>query len=131
VFVENALSGLPLRIDGDGSAMHDFTHVDDLTAGLRFVLEHPHASKGETFCMTAGRAVTLRHLAELVQSLIPGTTVEYGPPDPQKPSRGTMSVSKAWRLLGWQPRIEFADGMASLVRWYQEFLAEEASRAAA
>lgn len=130
VFVENALSGLPLRIDGDGSARYDFTHIDDLTAGLAAVIENREAAIGETFCMTAGNAVTLFDLAETIQELVPGTTIEHGPPDPSKPSRGTMSVGKAWRVLGWQPRVGFADGIASLIEWYREFLAQEKRDAA-
>lgn len=130
VFVENALSGLPLRIDGDGSAKHDFTHVDDLTAGIQAVLENWQAAIGQTFCMTAGRAVSLLDLAETIAALIPGTQLEFGKPDPDKPSRGTMTPSKAWKVLGWQPRIELAAGMASLVGWYNDFLAQEKRNAA-
>jgi nucleoside-diphosphate-sugar epimerase len=130
VFVENALSGMPLRIDGDGSAKHDFTHIDDLTAGISAVLSNRHAAVGQTFCMTAGQAVSLLTLAEIIQANIPGTVIEFGPADPDKPSRGTMTVSKAWRCLGWQPRVRLADGMASLIDWYKEFLAEEKRHAA-
>lgn len=110
--------------------MHDFTHVDDLVAGVAAVVENRQSAIGQTFCMTAGKAVSLLNLAEIVQANIPGTEIQFGPADPDKPSRGTMTVSKAWRCLGWQPRVELADGMASLVEWYRTFLAQEKRHAA-
>ena len=125
VFVENALSGVPLRIDGDGSAKHDFTHVADLTEGIKAILDQPEKAIGQTFCLTAGEAISLIDLAQIIANLVPGTIIQFGPADPDKPSRGTMSVGKAWRLLGWQPCIRLASGMVDLVEWYKQFLAQE------
>ena len=121
VFLENALSGLPLRIDGDGSAQHDFTYIDDLVDGVVAVLDHMEASRNETFCITAGDARSLADLARIVQALVPGRSM-FGPPDPDKPSRGTMSVAKAASLLSWTPRVSLEEGMARYSRFYEEFL---------
>lgn len=130
IFAENALSGLPLKIDGDGSASHDFTHVDDLVAGIVAILSRPERSRGETFCLTAGEAHTLTELAGYVKAAVPSTEVEYGPPDPEKPSRGTMSPLKAKALLGWEPKWTLEAGMRHLLDWYTAFLAEENRNAA-
>ena len=131
LFIENALDQKPLRIDGDGSALHDFTHIDDLTAGVSAIFRHFDESHNETFCLTAGRARSLRELAEIVHANIP-CTIEYGSPDPEKPSRGTMSVDKARRLLGWEPKIGLDEGMALYADFYKEFLnASQDSKATA
>jgi nucleoside-diphosphate-sugar epimerase len=120
VFLENALDQKPLRIDGDGSASHDFTHIDDLTAGISGVFHRFDESHNQTFCLTAGQARSLRELAEIVNNNI-GCRIEYGPPDPEKPSRGTMSPDKAHRLLDWKPRIGLDAGMAMYTNWYKEY----------
>lgn len=121
IFIENALSGKPIRIDGDGSAAHDFTYVDDLVEGVTAAIESPNAVN-ETFCITAGQAKTLAELAEIVRKRIQ-CRIEYGPPDPEKPSRGTMSVEKAKRLLGWEPIFPLEDGMRAYIAWYEKTLA--------
>lgn len=121
IFIENALDQKPLRIDGDGSAAHDFTHIDDLVDGVSAVLGNMPASLNETFCITASQARTLKELAEIVQSHIP-CEIRYGPPDPEKPSRGTMSCAKAERLLAWRPRIGLEEGMERTIAFYREFL---------
>jgi len=121
IFIENALDKKPLRIDGDGSAAHDFTHIDDLVDGVSAVLGNLPASMNETFCITAGQARTLRELAEIVQKRI-SCEVIYGPPDPEKPSRGTMLCTKAERLLGWKPKINLEDGMNRTIDFYEQFL---------
>lgn len=123
IFIENAFDQKPLRIDGDGSAAHDFTHIDDLVDGVCAVLNNMSASLNETFCITAAQARTLRELAEIVQKHIPCEVI-YGPPDPEKPSRGTMSCAKAERLLAWRPRISLEEGMARTIQFYKEFLSE-------
>jgi nucleoside-diphosphate-sugar epimerase len=48
--------------------------------------------------------------------------IEYGPADPEKPSRGTMSPEKAKRLLGWSPQYDLDRGMEATINWYKEFL---------
>lgn len=119
IFIENALDQKPLRIDGDGSAAHDFTYIDDLTAGVAAIFTHLDASRNETFCLTAGEARSLKNLAEIVQSHIPCEIV-HGPPDPEKPSRGTMSPEKAKRLLEWEPKFNLDRGMELYCRYYKE-----------
>jgi len=119
IFIENALDDKPLRIDGNGSAAHDFTYIDDLVSGVVACLDSPDASDNETFCITASQARTLKELAEIVQSHIP-CEIQYGPPDPEKPSRGTMDCSKAERLLGWRPRLTLEEGMSRYIDFYRE-----------
>ena len=120
-FIENAIDGKPIRIDGDGSACHDFTFVADLVEGVCLVLRKPEAWR-ETFNMTAGEAHSLAYLAELVQRAFPEAKVVHGPADPEKPSRGTMSSAKAIRLLGYQPQWPFERGVAAYCDWYKTFL---------
>ena len=121
LFIENAFDGKPLRVEGDGSAVHDFTHVEDVVSGIRAIIEGRDKSANETFCLTAGAARTLQDLAEIVQSHIP-CEIQYGPPNPDKPSRGTMAVWKAKRKLGWTPQFHLESGMLDYIQFYREFM---------
>jgi len=124
IFIENALDKKPLKINGDGSDKHDFTYIDDLTDGIARIFTHMDESKNETFCLTAGDARSTQNLADIVTRHIPGV-IEYGPADPEKPSRGTMSPEKAKRLLGWSPQYDLDRGMEATINWYKEFLNDQ------
>ena len=121
LFIEFALDDRPLTVEGDGSAAHDFTHIADVVAGISAAINQRDKSINETFCLTAGAARTLQDLAEIVQSHIP-CEIQYGPPNPDKPSRGTMAVWKAKRKLGWTPKYHLESGMADYINWYKEFI---------
>ena len=119
-FIEAALQGEPLAIHGDDRAEHDFTSVHDLVAGVLLVFNKDIA-KGETFNLTAGASRTLNALANIVQGAFPTVTLGYAAPDPEKPSRGTLAVTKARRLLGYEPRYTLEQGMADYIAWYRDF----------
>ena len=119
LFIEDALAGEALRIEGDGSDRLDFTYIDDLVQGLVLVLGHPEA-RGETFNMTYGESRSIAELAEVVQRHFPGTDVERVQRDKLMPVRGTLSVEKARRLLGYAPAHPLELGIQKYVAWYRE-----------
>ena len=118
-FIELALAGEALTIDGDGSGRHDFTYIQDLIDGILMVLRRKE-SIGEIFNITAGEARSIKELVEIIGQRI-DVKFECGPFDPEKPSRGTMSVEKARRLLGWEPLYRLEAGMAEYIQWYRDF----------
>jgi nucleoside-diphosphate-sugar epimerase len=125
-FVERAIKGLPITIDGDGSARNDFTYITDLVDGVEKALTLDTA-KGETFNITTGEARTLKELADIVKSHFPDLVVNYGPADPEKPSRGTMSVTKAQLLLGYRTKYSLERGMAEYIAWNKAFFGRQAA----
>lgn len=121
VFVEAALEGRPLHIDGDGGERLDFTYVDDLVQGLVLALERPEA-RGETFNVTYGSARSVADMAEAVRSAFPGVRVEHGERDRLMPLRGTLSVDRARALLGYAPAHPIELGVPKYVDWYRRLL---------
>jgi nucleoside-diphosphate-sugar epimerase len=121
LFIEDALAGDPLHIQGDGSDRLDFTYVDDLVQGLVLVLDHPGA-RGETFNLTYGESRSISDLAAIVQQHFPGTEIEYVPRDKLMPVRGTLSVEKARKQLGYEPANPLEVGIEKYVAWYRELV---------
>ena len=119
IFIENAMSGDKLRIDGDGSERLDFTYIEDLVEGLCLAIEHP-AARNEVFNMTYGGSRSIRELADIVMEHFPATEVEHVERDKLVPYRGTLSVEKARRLLGYDPRRSLEVGIPKYVDWYRE-----------
>lgn len=117
-FIEMARAGTPLHVDGDGSGKHDFTFIEDLVNGVERVLT-VDAAKGEIFNITGGHARSIQELADIVTARYP-VEVNYGEPDPEKPSRGTMSNEKARNLLGYIPQFDLETGMQLYMNWYDD-----------
>jgi len=118
VFIEAALAGEKLKIAGDGEERLDFTYIADLVQGVRLAVGNDHAL-GEVFNITHGDARSLNELAKIVQKEFPGTEIEYVPRDQMMPFRGTLDISKAKKVLGYQPEFPIERGAPSYAAWYR------------
>jgi len=119
VFIESAMKGQSLRVDGDGSERLDFTFVDDLANGIIQVIRHP-AARNQTFNMTYGESRSLNDLAKVVQQEFPNISIEYVARDKLMPFRGTLNVEKARKLIGYDPKNPVEIGFPKYIRWYKE-----------
>ena len=118
-FIENALRGLPLTVNGDGTDALDFTYIGDLVQGLMLCVGHPGANN-QIFNMTYGGARSLNQMIEIMKSEFPGIEVKYDPRDALMPERGTLSVDKARKLLGYNPSFPLERGFREYIAWYKE-----------
>jgi nucleoside-diphosphate-sugar epimerase len=118
VFIESAMDGSVLKVEGDGQEKIDFTYVDDLVDGICLALEHPGA-KNQIFNMTYGGARKIRDLVDIVLKEFPNARVETIPRDDLRPYRGTLSVKRAREAIGYQPKLPIEAGMAKYIQWYR------------
>lgn len=120
-FIEAAITGGDINIQGDGKDREDFTFIEDLIDGVVKVINQPENSIGEIFNITAGEARSIGELATLVKSHFPETVITYSERDKMKPMRGTLSVEKAKRLLGYSPNYPLERGLEDYIGWYKGF----------
>jgi nucleoside-diphosphate-sugar epimerase len=120
--LEQARAGQPSTIRGADGAL-DFTYVDDLAAGLELASFHPFAP-GRIFNLTAGKGRSLRELTEILRRHYPDQVVHEAPADPSKPKRGTLDVSHARMVLGYQPAWDLESGLDSYVDFYRSVVDE-------
>lgn len=125
IFVENAIAGVPLRVEGDGEEKLDFTSINDLVQGL-FRVAIRREALNETFNITYGEERSINQLIEILQQLFPGLTVERIPRDTKRPLRGTLRNDKARRLLGYESEYPLERGIPELAQWYGEVLGARA-----
>ncbi|OAN52762.1 nucleoside-diphosphate sugar epimerase [Paramagnetospirillum marisnigri] len=116
-FIENALAGRDLTINGDGEDKLDFTYIGDLVQGIVRVLLNPPAYR-QTFNLTYGGAHSINSLAAIVKEHFPGITVRHQPRDSLMPERGTLNVDKARRLIGYDPCYPVDKGYRRYLDWY-------------
>jgi len=119
IFIESAMKGQSLRVDGDGSERLDFTFVDDLVSGIVQVIRHP-AARDQTFNMTYGESRSLNDLAKIVQREFPDISIEYVERDKMMPFRGTLSVKKAQKMIGYAPKNPIEVGFPKYIQWYKD-----------
>jgi nucleoside-diphosphate-sugar epimerase len=118
VFIERAISGAKLSVDGDGTERLDFTYIDDLVEGLLLVMQKPEA-RNEIFNLTYGAARSITELLDILRSRFPHVEVENVARDLLMPLRGTLSIEKAVRLLGYVPKHPLEVGFQKYIDWYQ------------
>ena len=119
VFIEKALVGATLQIDGEGDEKVDFSYIDDVVDGVCRVIARPE-SKNEAFNITAGNARSLRELVTIVQEHFPEVEVEYIERDHLRPFRGTLKIDKAQELIGYDPQVSLEEGLDRYVAWYRD-----------
>src|SRR5215813_6001849 len=121
-FIENALRGLPLTVNGDGTDALDFTYIGDLVRGLILCIGHP-AATNQIFNLTYGSARSLNQMIEIMRQEFPGVDVRYQPRDALMPERGTLSIEKARELIGYEPLFPLERGFVEYIGWYKKLAA--------
>jgi nucleoside-diphosphate-sugar epimerase len=124
VFIENAVRGLDISVNGDGSDRLDFTYIDDLISGVICVIEN-EASRNQTFNLTYGESRSIGELASIVAERFPGIKLNYSAKDKLTPDRGTLSVEKARTMIGYQPEFPIERGLDRYIEWYKGLITEK------
>lgn len=120
-FIENALTGKPLLLEGGGDGRLDFTYIHDLVNGMvRALALHNNREDSNTFNLTFGNARTIAELAAVVSEVIPGAILEDRPRAAEKPVRGTLSIARAREKLGFEPAWTLENGYRRYCQWYLE-----------
>ena len=117
-FIERALRGEPLRIDGDGSQERRFVYVEDLAAAHPLVLDA--VAENRTYNLESEETISIRELAETVRDLVGDVEVTFGPARPVDYRARIVRSDRARNELGWLPRHTFQEGMASTLAWYRD-----------
>lgn len=105
---------------GDGSSQRDYTYIEDILQGMEGAMDWVDRNDGLHDIVNLGesRAIGLREMIEVV-----GEEMGIEPrilPSPEQPGdvvRTYADISKARRILGYEPQWEFREGIRAFVRW--------------
>ena len=120
IFIENAIQGLDININGSGEDKLDFTYIDDLVEGINLCCEKESA-KNETFNLTFGSSRKINELLEILKNEFKDVKVSYKEKEKFMPERGTLDISKAKKLLGYNPLNPIDKGYVKYISWYKTF----------
>jgi GDP-L-fucose synthase len=115
-FHEAKLNDTAVMLWGTGSPYREFLHVDDLAQATLFALEND--LKEDLYNVGLGSDVSIKELAELVQSIVGHTgEIIWDSTKPDGTPKKLMDSNKL-RTLGWQPKINFEEGIRMTYNWF-------------
>jgi dTDP-glucose 4,6-dehydratase len=119
LFVTNALDGEPLPVYGDGLQIRDWLHVEDHCEGIWTVMER--GTPGEVYNVGGGHEETNLEITRRILDLTgrDQSLVRHVTDRPGHDRRYALDTTRT-RGLGWEPRRDFAAGLAATVAWYRD-----------
>lgn len=120
-FVKAYLAGGPLTIRGTGAQTRDFVYLDDIVSVVLACLDAPGDKiRGEVFQVGTGRETSLNELvAMLFEVGGEAVAVTHLEPSPGDVPRNVSDISKARRVLGYEPQTALKDGLRRTVDWFR------------
>ncbi|HJZ84846.1 MAG TPA: UDP-glucuronic acid decarboxylase family protein [Polyangia bacterium] len=120
-FIVQALRGEPLTIYGDGAQTRSFCYVSDLIEGLLLLMKSD--LNAQPINIGNPGEFTMRELAEKVLSLTGSRSeVVYRPLPQDDPKQRRPDISRARKLLGWEPRVPLEEGLRHTIEYFRERL---------
>ena len=115
IFIEKALNKQKIKVHGKDEKL-DFTYIKDIAHGA-ILATIKKEGIGEDFNITHGRAHTLLDYVECLKYHFPDLDYEILPRDSFRPKRGTLSIEKASKLLGYEPQYSLKEGVNDYVEF--------------
>ncbi|HWD51041.1 MAG TPA: dTDP-glucose 4,6-dehydratase [Acidimicrobiales bacterium] len=120
LFTAKALNDMPLPLYASTLNRREWLHVDDHCRAVEMVLEKGEV--GETYNVGSGVEASIEEIADAVLAATgrPQSLKEIVPDRPGHDRRYLLDSSKIRSALGWEPKVDFADGLAATVGWYAD-----------
>jgi dTDP-glucose 4,6-dehydratase len=116
-FLDQALRGAPMTVFGDGSQTRSFCYVSDMVDGLYRLMQ-----SDERYPVNLGNPLELKigEFAERIRRLTASASeIVYQPLPEDDPKQRRPDISKAKRVLGWEPRVGLEEGLRQTVEYFR------------
>lgn len=111
--------GKPIPMFGDGSTRRDYTYIDDIIQGVMAAIAYDQTPY-EIFNLGESQTTELAVLIQLIEEALgKQAVIERQPMQPGDVSVTYADISKAKRLLGYNPQTKIREGIPRFVDWYQ------------
>ena len=128
-FIRWVIEGEPIVVYGDGTQKRDFTYVEDIARGtisaLHFLLSLNSAQRVlpvyKIINLGSDHPVTLKYVISLIEKLVgKKAAIVHKPAHPADVQATWADITRARRLLGWEPEVPLEEGLKRTVDWYVE-----------
>jgi UDP-glucose 4-epimerase len=119
-FTTRLLAGERPVVFGDGKQTRDFVHVTDVVRAMLLAAESERAA-GETINVASGHSVSLIELIGALKEVIgaPGLEIDHQAPRPGDLRESSADITRAKALLGYEPRMQLAEGLKDVVEFFR------------
>lgn len=122
-FLKQLMRGEVPTINGDGKQSRDFTYIDNvIEANLRACLASEEAAGNAFNIAYGGREYLIDIYYDLCKALELDVEPNFGPDRPGDIKHSNADISKARKMLGYDPDYDFEKGIALAIDWYKENL---------
>lgn len=129
-FTKLITEGKAIQVFGDGTTRRDYTYIDDIIQGVRAAIDYD-GSIHEVFNLGESETTELNRLVELLEeNLGRKAEIDRQPMQPGDVPITFADISKARKLLGYDPKTKIDEGIPKFVEWYQEQIADRQSQIA-
>ena len=119
IFLKKAFNNEPITIAGDGSQYRNFIYVEDLAEAHIKALNDK--AENQILNVEGMRRISIKEIAETIRKLMDNdVSLEFIPERPGDYEGKEASNEKIKRLLGWEPKIDFEDGMKETIDWFKQ-----------
>lgn len=121
LFVTTILKGQSPTVYGDGEQSRDFTYIENVVQANLCACAAPKEAAGQLFNTACGAQTSINDLAHMIM-----TTLDMNMPLHYEPARigdvknSLADISKARRLLGYEPLVPFKEGLERTITWYKK-----------
>ena len=121
-FITQALRGEPLTVYGDGTQTRSLCYVSDLVDGIIAAATFPDIA-GEVFNLGNPEEHTILEFARTIAAHIAAdAAIDFRPLPVDDPTRRCPDISRARKLLGWEPHVSLDDGLDRTIGWFRAAL---------
>lgn len=118
-WAHNILTGKPIEISGKGERRRDYTYVGDIVNAIVKTLNKPLGY--EIINLGNSNPVSLKELLAIFEKVSGKKAAVKSRPSHNASAEITYAdISKAKKILGWQPKTDIEQGVARLVRWFRD-----------
>jgi len=119
LFIQSSINHHPLTIHGDGHQTRSFCYVDDQVEGLLKLL-HSNLN-ADPVNIGNPTELTIKDLADTIIRLTGSkSAIQYNKLPEDDPERRRPDISKAKKLLDWQPKIQLEEGLKKTIEYFKE-----------
>ena len=120
-FIELIEQDKPIPVYGDGTTLRDYIFIDDIVSGIVASINY-NKTPYEIINLGSGSPVTLNEMISIIEDVMGKIAQrDYLPMQPGDVNKTVSDITKAKKLLGYQPKTSFKEGIRKFVEWDYKF----------
>ena len=122
-FTKMILAGEAIPFYGEGDTERDYTFIDDIVDGIYKSIEHIEKKNGvyEIINLGESETISLKNMVEVIEnSLGKKALINKMPMQPGDVQRTNADITKAKKMIGYNPETNFKDGIDKFIKWYKK-----------